>query len=215
MAEKDKDKIEEVEEEVEETKEEEQEEEKPEEDSKGKTFTQDEVNKMMTREKRQGAASVYKELGIKASDKDMLKAVKEFIASKKTDTQKAVEHENEVNEANRRVIIAETKAEAMQTGVQAQYVDDVVTLVLAKMESEEGLDVKTALGELKTKYPVWFEKENKEKDKEEDKTKKGQRGTGSSIKSGSKDKDKEGTKNLGARLAANRRNKSSKKSYWS
>lgn len=214
MAEKDKDKIEEVEE-VEETKETEQEEEKPEEDSKGKTFTQDEVNKMMTREKRQGVASVYKELGIKASDKDMLKAVKEFIASKKTDTQKAVEHENEVNEANRRVIIAETKAEAMQTGVQAQYVDDVVTLVLAKMESEEGLDAKTALGELKTKYPVWFEKEEKEKSKEEDKTKKGQRGTGSSIKSGSKDKDKEGTKNLGARLAANRRNKSSKKSYWS
>ena len=214
MAEKDKDKIEEVEE-VEETKEEEQEEEKPEEDSKGKTFTQDEVNKMMTREKRQGVASVYKELGIKASDKDMLKAVKDFIASKKTDEQKAIEHENETKEANRRVIIAETKAEAMQTGVQAQYVDDVVTLVLAKMENEEGLDIKTALGELKTKYPVWFEKEEKAKDKEEDKTKKGQRGTGSSIKSGSKDKDKDGTKNLGARLAANRKNKSSKKSYWS
>ena len=179
-----------------------------------KTFTQDDVNRMMTREKRQGANSVYNELGIKPGDKKSIDAIKKFLESQKTDAEKEAEKINAENsalaEANHKLALAEAKAEAMQLGVQAQFVDDAVTLVLGKVADEDGTDIKTALGELKTKYPVWFENPS-EKD---DKSNTGQRGTGSSVKSGQKDKGDD-NKSLGARLAANRKSSASKKSYWS
>lgn len=181
-----------------------------------KTFTQDDVNRMMTREKKQGANSVYNELGIKPGDKKSIDAIKKFLESQKTDAQKEAEkiaNENSaLAEANHKLALAEAKAEAMQLGVQAQFVDDAVTLALGKVANEDGTDIKTALGELKTKYPVWFE--NSSSSGKEDKSKTGQRGTGSSVKSGQKDKGDD-NKNLGARLAANRKSSTNKKSYWS
>lgn len=187
-------------------------------DSKGeKTFTQDDVNRMMTREKKQGANSVYNELGIKPGDKKSIEAVKKFLESQKTDAQKEAEsiaaNNAALEEANHKLALAEAKAEAMQLGVQAQFVDDAVALALNKVANEEGTDIKTALGELKTKYPVWFENGSGDDDKDS-KAKTGQKGTGSSVKSGSKDKGDE-SKNLGARLAANRKSNAGKKSYWS
>ena len=125
-----------------------------------KTFTQAQVNRMMTKEKNQGRNSVYNELGIKPGDKKTLAMIKSFIESQKTDEQKAAEAEQnsnkELEEANRKVVIAEAKAEAMMLGIKKQYVEDAVTLVISKIENEE-TDAKTALGELKSKYPVWFE----------------------------------------------------------
>lgn len=182
-----------------------------------KTFTQDDVNRMMTREKKQGANSVYNELGIKPGDKKSIEAVKKFLESQKTDAQKEAEsiaaNNAALEEANHKLALAEAKAEAMQLGVQAQFVDDAVTLALGKVANEEGTDIKTALGELKTKYPVWFENGSGD-DGKDSKAKTGQKGTGSSVKSGSKDKGDE-SKNLGARLAANRKSNAGKKSYWS
>lgn len=182
-----------------------------------KTFTQDDVNRMMTREKKQGANSVYNELGIKPGDKKSIEAVKKFLESQKTDAQKEAEsiaaNNAALEEANHKLALAEAKAEAMQLGVQAQFVDDAVTLALGKVANEEGTDIKTALGELKTKYPVWFENGSGD-DGKDSKAKTGQKGTGSSVKSGSKDKGDE-SKNLGARLAASRKSTAGKKSYWS
>lgn len=187
-------------------------------DGKGeKTFTQDDVNRMMTREKKQGANSVYNELGIKPGDKKSIEAVKKFLESQKTDAQKEAEsiaaNNAALEEANHKLALAEAKAEAMQLGVQAQFVDDAVTLALGKVANEEGTDIKTALGELKTKYPVWFENGSGD-DGKDSKAKTGQKGTGSSVKSGSKDKGDE-SKSLGARLAASRKSTAGKKSYWS
>lgn len=182
-----------------------------------KTFTQDDVNRMMTREKKQGANSVYNELGIKPGDKKSIEAVKKFLESQKTDAQKEAEsiaaNNAALEEANHKLALAEAKAEAMQLGVQAQFVDDAVTLALGKVANEEGTDIKTALGELKTKYPVWFENGSGD-DGKDSKANTGQKGTGSSVKSGSKDKGDE-SKNLGARLAASRKSNAGKKSYWS
>ena len=178
-----------------------------------KTFTQAEVNKMMAREKHQGVNSVYNELGIKPGDKKAIDSIKEYLSSQKTDEQKAHEAEEskaqEIADAQQRATIAEAKAEAMMIGVQTQFVEDAVTLALAKIANEEGTDLKTALGELKTKYPVWFGTSEEDK---KDKKDVGQKGTGSSVKSSEKDKGNEG-KSLGARLAANRHN-SGKSTYW-
>ena len=192
-------------------------------DDKGKgdkTFTQDQVTRMMAREKNQGRNAAYKELGIDPKDTKTVSMFKAFIESQKTDEQKAVEKESEnqakVTEAEQRAQVAEAKAEAMMLGVKPQYVDDVVTLALAKMTEDS--DLKTVIGEFKTKYPVWFGESGDEDDKDskgkDSKGKTGQKGTGSSVKTSKEDKGKGEEKGLGARLAAQRRGTGKKSSYW-
>lgn len=182
----------------------------------GKTFTQEQVNKMMTREKNQGRSAALKELGIDPKDSKMVAMVKALIESQKTDEQKAAEKDAEnqtkMNEAEHRAQVAEAKAEAMMLGVKTQYVEDVVTLALAKMTEDS--DLKTIIGEFKTKYPVWFgESEDDDKGgKDKGKGKTGQKGTGSSVKTSKEVKGEE--KGFGARLAAQRRGTGKKSSYW-
>ncbi len=181
-----------------------------------KTFTQEQVNKMMTREKNQGRSAALKELGIDSKDSKMVEMVKAFIESQKTDEQKAAEkdaeNQNKMNEAEQRAQVAEAKAEAMMLGVKTQYVEDVVTLALAKMTEDS--DLKTIIGEFKTKYPVWFGESEDDDKGGKDKGKTGQKGTGSSVKTSKEDKGKGEEKGLGARLAAQRRGTGKKSSYW-
>ena len=185
----------------------------------GKTFTQEQVNKMMTREKNQGRSAALKELGIDPKDSKMVAMVKALIESQKTDEQKAAEKDAEnqtkMNEAERRAQIAEAKAEAMMLGVKTQYVDDVVTLALAKMTEDS--DLKTIIGEFKTKYPVWFGESEEDDTNGKGKAKggaTGQKGTGSSVKDKGKANGSKEVQGLGARLAAQRKASSTKSSYW-
>lgn len=183
----------------------------------GKTFTQEQVNRMMTREKKQGRIAALKELGIDPKDTKAVALVKALVESQKTDEQKAAEKAAEdsakQSESERRVLIAEAKAEAMVAGVQPQYVDDIIALVMSKMGDDGDGDMKSIIGEYKTKYPVWFEKPDDDKSGGKGNKKTGQKGTGSSVKSSAGDKDKEGNKGLGARLAAQRKS-TAKSSYW-
>lgn len=177
--------------------------------SEEKTFNQEQVNKMMAKEKNQGRNAVYNELGINPKDEKQIEAIKAYIESQKTDAQKATEkalaEEKALKEAEDRARIAEAKAEVMMLGIKAQFVDDAVTLALAK--TSEDRDIKSVLTEFKTKYPVWFETE-------EDK-KKQAKGTGSSLKNQSGKNDKGEEKGIGARLAAQRKSSKTKSSYWS
>ena len=180
-----------------------------------KTFTQDQVNRMMTREKNQGRNAALKELGIDPKDSKMVAMVKAMISSQKTDEQKqaeaAKENQDKINEAEQRAVVAEAKAEAMTLGVKSQFVDDVVTLALAKMTEDS--DLKTIIGEFKTKYPVWFGTDSSDDEKDDKKGKTGQKGTGSSVKT-SKESKNGNEKGLGARLAAQRKSSGKKFSYW-
>lgn len=182
-----------------------------------KTFSQAQVTKMMTKEKNQGRNSVYKELGIDPKDSKMVAMVKAMIASQKTDEQKQAEvtkeNQDKINEAEQRAMVAEAKAEAMTLGVKSQFVDDVVTLALAKMTEDS--DLKTIIGEFKTKYPVWFGTDSSDDDEKDDKkSKTGQKGTGSSVKTSKEDKKSDVKKGMGQRLAAQRKSNASKSSYW-
>lgn len=175
---------------------------------KEKTFTQEQVNRMMAKEKNQGRKAILNELGINPNDKGAIEKVKNLINSQKSDEEIAAEEktaaQQAVLEAEERAALAEAKAEAMMAGIKPQYVEDAVILAMSKIE-EDG-DLKTLLAEFKTKYPIWF-------DVDDDGAKAGQKGTGSSIngtegKAGSK---KDG---IGARLAAQRKNSNKKSSYW-
>ena len=181
-----------------------------------KTFNQSQVTKMMTREKNQGRNAALKELGIDPKDSKAIAMVKALIESQKTDEQKQAEKDAEAqtkaHEAEQRAQIAEAKAEAMMLGVKTQYVDDVVTLALAKMTEDS--DLKTIIGEFKTKYPVWFGASDDDDKDDKGKGKTGQKGTGSTVKKSDKDKNGDESKGLGARLAAQRKSGSKKSSYW-
>lgn len=190
---------------------------------KERSFSQEQVNKMMTREKNQGRAAAYKEMGIDPKDTKMVKMFQAFIESQKSDEQKAVEKDieaqNKQAEMEQRALMAEAKAEAMMLGVKPQYVEDAVTLALSKMSDDT--DLKTVLNELKEKYSLWFEadedddegsgKGGKKDDKKSGKT--GQKGTGTSVREAGKKGGKD-TGGMGARLAAQRKTANSKTSYW-
>lgn len=178
-------------------------------DKKEKTFTQEQVNRMMAKEKNQGRNAVYNELGINPKDAKQIESLKAYLESQKTDVQKEAEKQiaadAAIKEAEERVKLAEAKAEAMMLGIKSQFVEDAVTLALSKSDDR---DIKSILSEFKTKYPVWFEDEDGNKPK----------GTGSSLKGTQANKsndDKGKPQGIGARLAAQRKGNKSKTSYWS
>ena len=177
-------------------------------EKKEKMFSQEQVNRMMAKEKNQGRNAVYNELGINPKDTKQIEALKAYLESQKTDAQKEAEKQiaadNAVKEAEERAKIAEAKAEAMMLGIKSQFVEDAVTLALSKSDDR---DIKSVLSEFKTKYPVWFNKDDENKPK----------GTGSSLKGSQGNKgNNDGTKpqGIGARLAAQRKGTKTKTSYW-
>lgn len=183
-----------------------------------KTFTQDDVNRMMTREKKQGRNSAYNELGIDPSDTDSIELIKSIMSAKKQsatggdDVSTASQANDEkVAELEHRAKVAEAKAEAMMLGVKPQFVDDVVTLAAAHLaEQGEGAEFKSVIGELKSKYPLWFGTD------EDDKNAAGKSGTGSSINPDSGSNGSKKDEGIGKRLAAQRKPSGNGKkfSYW-
>lgn len=177
----------------------------------GKLFTQKEVNRFTAREKEQGRNSVYKALGLDPKDKKTIEAVKSFVESQKTEEQKNAECEAENNtkllELEQRAMLAEAKAEVMALGVKGQFVDDAVTLALAKVNDDN--DLKTVISSFRDKYPIWFKPSE-----EDEKGSVGQRGTGSSVNNSKEINDGKHKNGLGARLATQRRGNHKKSSYW-
>lgn len=111
----------------------------------------------------------------------------------------------------------------MQLGILGQYVDDAVTIIMSKLDDKT--DVKTIVGELKTKYPIWFgtdggQQQNtgngNQNNQQNQNNQTGQRGTGSSVgNAGNKgNQGNNAASGLGARLAAQRKAGSKKSSFW-
>lgn len=178
----------------------------------GRTFTQDEVSKMMAREKKQGRNAVYNELGINPNDRRMVKMIKSLVATQKQEDEDGDGETVDVKlqEAERRATMAELKANILAQNVSSQFVDDAVTLVSTRLETEDGLDANSAISDLKKKYPNWFTDTGSEEDQ------KAKRGTGSSIGAMANQAGKSGSDeqaSFGKRLAASR--KASSKSGFS
>lgn len=173
-----------------------------------KTFTQEDVTRMMAKEKKQGRSSAFNELGIDPSNEKMVKAAKAFFSKLSDNGDDDADGDDSDNgkssELEYELVMANAKIAAMKQGVNPQYVDDVVTLVSNRMKQDESMKLDTAIGELKKKYPGWFVVEQTSKNI-------GKFGTGASISASS---SKGADDSLGKRLAAQRKVSSSKKSYW-
>lgn len=180
----------------------------------GKTFSQDDVTRMMTREKQQGRNAVFNELGIDPNDTKTIEMVKAIMAAQKQDEEPPVAPSADLIEAQHRADVAEAKAEAMMLGAQPKFVDDIVTLATAKLQDSDETDFKTVVSQIKEKYPVWFGEGGSDDDP---KNSVGSRGTGSSIGSnaGAKKDSGAGELSLGQRLAASKKSSKPSKSFWS
>lgn len=179
--------------------------------SGSRTFTQDDVTRMMTKEKQQGRNAVFNELGIDPNDTKTIEMVKAIMAAQKQDEEPPVAPNADLLEAQHRADVAEAKAEAMMLGAQPKYVDDIVILVTAKLQNSDETDFKTVVGQIKEKYPVWFGKA----DDNDSSSNVGRRGTGASLGSASgSGSSSSNAPSLGARLAASRTSRKPKSSYW-
>lgn len=153
----------------------------------------------------QARTEVFKLLGIDEKDTQTIRAIKAFMDTQKNDNNSGNNTAN--NEAEKRAIEAETKVDLMKNGVQPQYVDDAVIIVMAKLQGKKDTDTKSVVSELKNKYPNWFDV------KKDDENNAGKKGTGN-VYNPAKNKEK-GSGSLGQRLAAQRKGNKPAKSFWS
>lgn len=118
-----------------------------------KTFTQAEVNRMMTAEKEQGRRSVLKELGIEdvASAKESLQKYNEFLQAQKTQLEQAQESQTQLQTQYTEAVAKATHAEncmtAMKQGANVEFLDDLVTLAKSRVTDEKNFE--TVLSEMK------------------------------------------------------------------
>ena len=131
-----------------------------------KTFTQDQVNGIVTKESRSAIEKTLKELGFEDFDnaKDGVQAYKEWQESQKTEQQKIAEQLESIKgeKTNIEQQFADLQAEnlALKTGVIADSVEDVVALAKVKVTDEK--DIETAIKEVVEKYPNFIAKAEEE-----------------------------------------------------
>lgn len=125
-----------------------------------KTFTQEEVNRMMAEEKRQGRMSVLKELGVEdeASAKDALSKYQAGIEAQKSDLQKAqdaIKAEQESRaQAEAKARQLDNKLSALTKGVRPEFLDDALAIAATKVTDKE--DLGEVLESMKERYAMFF-----------------------------------------------------------
>lgn len=176
----------------------------------GKTFTQEDVNALLKKEKESAKKALLKELGVEdaKSAKEGLAKYKEILEKDKTETQKAQDTANAAEkakqEAEKRALLAEAKVEVLSAGCKPEYLEDVITLALRKVSDDK--DLAAVVKEMKEepKYSAFFGESDSGS---------GDKGTGGGAgfkrKEGS---DKKG--GLGSRLGAQVVNNTAKNPYF-
>lgn len=128
-----------------------------EQESTVKTFTQEEVNRMMAKEKREGKLSVLKELGVEdvKNAKEGLKKYQEYLDAQKTEAQRAQEEAQrlaeEKAELEKKALMADIQVSALKSGIKADFLDDAI--ILAQSKKTDNTTYEDIFNELKQTYP--------------------------------------------------------------
>lgn len=136
-----------------------------------KTFTQDDVNKIATKESRKATEKLLKDLGIDNFEnaKEGMEKFKEWQESQQTEQEKQEKAFKEL-ETNNNTLSEENgdlKAQlsALRAGVKGDSVEDVVAL--ANRLVDEDTDINAAITKVVEKYPQFSQEQPK--DENEDK----------------------------------------------
>ena len=132
-----------------------------------KTFTQEDVNKLLAREKRKGKASVLKELGLNPEDKDAIANLKKILGEHQTDGEKKdkalKDAQDTASKETTRANKAEQKLKVLMAGCKKDFVDEVTAMALAKVDEDTDFD--EALEAVKKKMATCFGEEEEDSDK--------------------------------------------------
>lgn len=161
-----------------------------------KKFTQADMTATAAKEKKQGRAAAFREMGFKSEKeaKAQLEAFRKYQESQLTPEQKTAAQIQQANDdksdAEKRAEAAENKLAAIQAGVKKDAVDDAVAIAMMKVE--DGKSLEDVLGEMKTqpRYKGFFDGSDDDDDG-------GKGGTGTSVRHKSSKKDEDG---IGKRL---------------
>lgn len=168
----------------------------------GKTFTQEQVNAMMAREKNSARSAILKELGYDVKDgkyQETVSTIKGILDQGKTqqqlDQEARQKAEGDLTSERNRANNLQAQIDAMKAGVKPDYVDDAIALLSPRVTDDKPLS--KLLEESKTKYPNWFGESS------------GSNGTGSSANPARNKGNESGS--MGKRLAQSNKpaNKSS------
>lgn len=176
-----------------------------------KTFTQDDLNRIATKEKGEGRTAALKELGFENVEdaKKWLETARKAEKDAMTETDRIKREKEEAEKASSaekaRADLLEQQVLAIQAGADPKTVADVVTL--ARNRITETVDFKAALEEVKKALPVMF-LEGEEDDK------KGNKGTGNPANPPRKPYTKEGVSGIGKRLAESKAAEQKKKNSY-
>jgi hypothetical protein len=168
-----------------------------------KTFTQEDVNRMMANEKRTARSALLKELGYEVKDgkiTETVATIKGILDQGKTqqqlDQEARTTAETNLAEERSKNSSLQARVDVMTAGVKPEFVDDAIAMLLPQVTEQKSLS--KLLEEYKTKYPAWYGESS------------GSGGTGNSTKNG---RNTGGTQSgLGKRLAES--NKSAAKSSY-
>lgn len=168
-----------------------------------KTFTQEDVNRMMANEKRTARSALLKELGYEVKDgkiTETVATIKGILDQGKTqqqlDQEARTTAETNLAEERSKNSALQARVDVMTAGVKPEFVADAITMLLPQVTEQKPLS--KLLEEYNTKYPAWYGESS------------GSGGTGNSTKNG---RNTGGTQSgLGKRLAES--NKSAAKSSY-
>ena len=134
-----------------------------------KTFTQEEVTGLVAKESKKAQEKIFKDLGFEnfKSAKEGLQQLKEWKDSQKSEAEKQSEalatKEKELELALSDKKNLEAKLSALTLGVNADSVDDVITLS-NRLVSDE-VSIEDAIGQVLQKYPQFGRTEQVEEKK--------------------------------------------------
>jgi len=154
--------------------------------NEAKTFTQDELNSFLAKQKNDTQNKVLKQLGFENVEKakESILKLREFEESQKTEQEKQAERLKEL-ETNQSTLsdensVLKAQISAMKAGVIADYVTDVVTL--AKTMVSDDVDMDTAISKIVEKYPHFAQKEeSQQQEQSKPKFSQGKHGTQSTT----------------------------------
>lgn len=136
-------------------------------DSKApKTYTQEEVNALLAKEKRQGKNSVLKALGLQSVDegKAAIESARQVANSNKTAEEVAAEALNTEKAARSKaendLTVAQRTISVMKAGFKPEYVDDVVAIASTKVTEDKDFDA--IIEEMKKTHQFYLVEQKKE-----------------------------------------------------
>lgn len=117
---------------------------------KEKTFSQDEMRRVAAREKRQGRQAVLNSLGVKseADLKKIVDAYNRFMQADSPEEKKKIQGNSDMEQLERRALLAESKVAALAMGVNKDSVDDAIAIAMMKAQVS-GDEVSDVLEDMK------------------------------------------------------------------